>query len=202
MIILVRHGETEGNARRVMQVAATPLSEVGLAQAERVAQRVAREWSIAAVLSSDMPRAHMTAQAIARRTGAPLETSPLLHERNFGTLRGTAYAALTVNPFAPDYEPPEGESFPVFYARVERAFALVRERQRAHAGVLVVVTHGGVCSALALRHLQLAEGAAVPALFGNTSVTLIDAVPPHRVQLLNCIAHLTDAAPPDGGAPV
>ena len=41
-IVLVRHGETESNAQRVLQHPETPLSERGLAQARRVAERLAR----------------------------------------------------------------------------------------------------------------------------------------------------------------
>src|SRR5690606_9660041 len=77
MIVLVRHGETEGNARRVMQLPDTPLSSVGLAQAERLAERLAG-MGIAHILCSDLLRARMTALPIARRTGTQVEFSPLL----------------------------------------------------------------------------------------------------------------------------
>ena len=38
-VYLVRHGETDLNARRVLQPPATPLSERGLEQARRLAAR-------------------------------------------------------------------------------------------------------------------------------------------------------------------
>ena len=56
-ILLVRHGETALNAARVMQPADTPLSERGLAQARAVARRLAQRGRVAALLSSDLPRA-------------------------------------------------------------------------------------------------------------------------------------------------
>ena len=39
-ILLIRHGETELNAKRVLQPPETPLSERGVAQAERLARRL------------------------------------------------------------------------------------------------------------------------------------------------------------------
>ena len=70
-IYIIRHGETDLNATRVVQLLATPLSARGRAQAERVAERFA-SLDIAHILSSDMARAAETAVAIAARTGAPI----------------------------------------------------------------------------------------------------------------------------------
>jgi probable phosphoglycerate mutase len=96
-IILVRHGETPLNVARTLQPADTPLSATGLAQAEAVAKRLAG-LQLAAIVSSDLPRALSTAQAIAAATGAPISTTTLLHERNFGDLRGQPYDTLGFNP--------------------------------------------------------------------------------------------------------
>src|SRR5438477_5849884 len=87
-IFLIRHGETFGNAARIVQLPDIPLSERGLAQAERLARRLAQE-GVARIISSDLPRAAMTAESVRRMTGAPLMFDPLLHERNFGDIRGT-----------------------------------------------------------------------------------------------------------------
>jgi probable phosphoglycerate mutase len=204
MIVLVRHGETEGNARRVMQLPDTPLSSVGLAQAERLAERLAG-MGIAHILCSDLLRARMTALPIARRTGTQVEFSPLLQERNFGDLRGTPYAELPcADPFAPDYVPPGGESWQAFFARAAQAFALVVARRRALAGNLAVVTHGLMCRALVERHARCADVDTLPARFDNTSVSLIEPEPPHSVSLVNCCAHLREdeVARAKRGAPV
>ena len=63
---------------------------------------------------------------MSRATGARVEYEPLLHERNFGDIRGTAYADLDVDPFDPAYAPPNGESWETFHARVDRACASTR----------------------------------------------------------------------------
>ena len=86
-LLLIRHGETALNVARVLQPAATPLSPRGVAQAEALAQAL-RTKGLAAIVSSDLPRALATAQAIGRACGLPVATSALLHERNFGELRG------------------------------------------------------------------------------------------------------------------
>lgn len=200
MIYLIRHGETHGNASRVVQLPGDPLSPRGIAQAERLARRLARQ-GIARILSSDLARAAMTAERLAKETGARVELDPLLQERNFGDARGTPYAELGFDLFAPEYAPPGGESWDVFHARVDRTWTLVLEAAARTEGHLAVVTHGLVCRSLAARYLALPPGQEVPVRWENTSVTIAEAAAPWRVQLLNCIAHLDDlAAAPDPGS--
>ena len=196
MIFLIRHGETAGNAARIVQLPDIPLSARGRAQAERLARRLARE-GVAQILSSDLPRARETAETLQRVTGAPITFEPLLHERNFGDIRGTAYVDLGFDMFAADYVPPNGESWPVFHARVDRAWERVQALAAATDGNLAVVTHGLVCRSLASRHLRLPDGTLTPERWENTSVTIVECPAPWRVTLLNCVAHLDDldAAP-------
>ena len=195
-IFLIRHGETAGNAARIVQLPDAALSPRGIAQAERLARRLASE-GIALILSSDLERAVTTAEAVRRATGAPIAFDPLLQERNFGALRGTPYAQLDFDPFAPDYEPPEGESWPTFHARVDRAWQAIQARAATVGGRLAVVTHGLVCRSLAARHVVLPDGQLVPERWENTSVTILDGPAPWRVRLLNCTTHLDDL---DGAA--
>ncbi len=192
-IFLIRHGETLGNASRTVQRPDNPLSPRGVAQAERLARRL-EYLGIAAILSSDFARAMTTAEHLRRVTGTPISYDPLLQERSFGDLRGTPYAKLDFDMFAVDYAPPGGETWEVFHARVDRAWALVREAATATGGHLAVVTHGLVCRSLAARHLILPEGQEVPVRWENTSLTVVDHPAPWRVRLLNCIAHLDDPA--------
>ena len=200
MIFLIRHGETLGNASRIVQLPDSPLSPRGVAQAERLARRLAAE-GVAQILSSDFARAVTTAQALQRATGAPLAYEPLLEERSFGDLRGRAYADLGFDMFAPDYVPPNGESWPAFHARVDRAWERVQALATATDGNLAVVTHGLVCRSLAARHLSLPVGAVAPERWENTSLTLVDCPAPWQVRLLNCVAHLDDLeTAPVGGS--
>jgi probable phosphoglycerate mutase len=201
-IFLIRHGETVGNASRIVQRPDSPLSPRGVAQAERLARRLAGE-GVARIVSSDLARAAITAECVRRTTGAPLIFDPLLQERNFGDLRGIAYDDLGLDMFAEGYAPPNGESWPVFHARVDRAWAAVQALAASTAGALAVVTHGLVCRSLAARHLRLPDGATAPERWENTSLTIVECPEPWPVRLLNCVAHLDDldAAPrPESGA--
>lgn len=200
-ILLVRHGETDGNAARVLQRPDVPLNDRGLRQAEQLARRLSA-LGFARILCSDLLRARMTAAPLAARSGIAIEESPLLQERNFGDLRGMAYAALTEDPFGPDVLPPNGEAWPTFHARVADAFAFIVSRRQGVNGTLVVVTHGLVCRALVERHALLPEGVAVPERFDNASMTVIHEDAPHGVSLLNCTRHLMTSLEADrhGGA--
>ena len=191
-ILLVRHGETESNAARILQFPDTPLSARGTLQAERLGRRLAR-LPIGRIVSSDYARARMTAECVARATGAPLELDPGLQERNFGDLRGRPYAQLDCDPFAPGYTPPGGESWEDLHARSDAVWERMVARARETAGHLVVVTHGLVCHSLVTRRFELAEGVLAPVGFANTALTWIEPVPPWRVARANCVAHLEDA---------
>jgi len=188
-ILLVRHGETDGNAARILQRPDMPLKARGMRQAEGLAQRLLAHGFVH-ILCSDLLRARMTAAPLAAHPGVTIEESPLLQERNFGDLRGKPYDELPDDPFAPDFAPPNGEDWPRFHARVGEAFGLIAARRRAVNGTLVVVTHGLVCRALIERHARVPEGISVPQRFDNTGVTALHEDAPHAASLINCTAHL------------
>ena len=124
-------------------------------------------------------------------------------ERNFGDVRGTPYSELEFDLFAPDYDPPGGESWERFEVRMDAAWALIQRAAEECRENLAVITHGLVCRSVVSRRTRLPEGAE-PDLGGlswrNTSVTILDGPDPWRVRLLNCSAHLDDAEPERGGA--
>jgi broad specificity phosphatase PhoE len=198
-LLLIRHGETSLNVARVLQPADTPLSPRGLLQAEALAQRMAGA-SLAGILASDLPRALQTAQAIRAATGLPLLTSALLHERNYGDLRGQPYDTLDFNPLTMDEAPPGGESQSAFGARTAKAWAELLALQQSLGGPLAVVTHGLVLREWLLRQLHRPEGMALPARLSNASVTEAGAAPPHRVVRVDCTLHLTGALRDDAHA--
>ncbi len=188
-ILLVRHGETDGNAARILQRPEVPLNERGMRQAQLLARRLS-DHGFVHILCSDLVRARMTAAPLAACSGIAVEESPLLQERNFGDLRGVPYAELSGDPFAPDLAPPNGEDRPTFHARVADAFAFIVSRRRAVDGTLVAVTHGLVCRALVERHALVPEGVIVPERFDNTGITVLHENAPHGVCLMNCTRHL------------
>jgi len=201
MIYWIRHGETPGNRDRRVQVPETPLSDRGLAQAERLGRRL-REAGLVRLLSSDLARAHMTAEAVAGATGLEPELHDVYQERNFGDLRGTLYADLGFDLFAPDVEPPAGESWPTFHARADRAWAHARAVAAESSGPIAVVTHGLVLASVLGRHAR-APGDGGPYHFGNTSVSVtvpLGSGDGWHVELLDCTAHLDGESADDAGA--
>jgi probable phosphoglycerate mutase len=195
-IVLLRHGETALNATRVLQPADTPLSRRGLAQARAAAQALAQR-RIAAIVSSDLPRAWQTAAALHAASGAAIVAEPLLQERNFGALRGRPYDTLGYDPLAMDEAPPEGESMAAFVARVAQAFARAVALRAALDADLVVVSHGLVIGAMLAAHARLADGIALPERIGNASITVLDAIAPHLVSVLDDVRHLQGLAADD-----
>ncbi len=194
-ILLVRHGETPANAARVVQLPDAPLSDRGLAQAERLAERLAR-LGVEAIVASDYARARGTAERVQAATHAPLEFWPLLRERHFGELRGRSYAEIGVDIFAPAYAPPGGETWQDFHERVARAWADVCARASQIEGNLAVISHGLVCRSVVERLVPPGSGMAVPELWANTSLTVIAPLPPHQIALLNCSEHLAGLETP------
>ncbi|NDG42125.1 MAG: histidine phosphatase family protein [Betaproteobacteria bacterium] len=196
-LLIIRHGETPLNVTRVLQPADTPLSANGQAQAEALALAL-KSVGLAAILSSDLPRALQTAQAIGRACGLPVLTTALLHERNFGDLRGRAYDTLDHDPLTAEGAAPGGESQVEFRQRCAAAWALLRQHQTAAGGPLAVVTHGLVIREWLWRGpLLLPDGMAPPEHLANTSLTLASAAPPHRVSKLNNTDHLDDRSAVD-----
>jgi 2,3-bisphosphoglycerate-dependent phosphoglycerate mutase len=200
-ILLVRHGETDGNAARILQRPEVPLNARGMRQAEQLAQRLVAHGFVH-IVCSDLLRARMTAAPLAARAGMTIEESSLLQERNFGDLRGMPYASLPEDPFGPDVAPLNGEDWATFHTRVAEAFDFIVRRRQSLNGNLVVITHGLVCGAVVGRHVRVPEGAVVPERFDNTSITVLHEDAPHTVTLMNCTRHLTPSLELDrNGAP-
>ncbi|MFT5449025.1 MAG: broad specificity phosphatase PhoE [Gammaproteobacteria bacterium] len=202
-ILFIRHGETDLNAARVIQMPETPLSTRGVKQAQRLGKRLRERMSstpIGQVLASDYERAHATAQAVERICAAPLAILPSLRERHYGDLRGESYQDLGIDPHAHDYEPPNGESWPVFHARVASAWSEVIDWAARTEGDLAVVTHGLVLRSLVDRILPPpADIDPAANVFRNTSVTVVEG-PPWSTVLVGCAAHLDGDLLADGAA--
>lgn len=200
-LLFVRHGATEANNIGYWQGwEDTALTEVGRAQAQAVARRIAREFAPVAVYSSSLRRALQTAEPIAQAAGCPLIPHDGLREIHFGRVSG-----LTIEQFRErfpglweawtdktnlDFQWPDGESRRAFFTRV---WAAADEILRAHSGdeAVVVVGHGGSLRA-ALAYL-------LPERFTNwwtyelrnASLSVVEIVTGQaRLHMLNDCAHL------------
>lgn len=189
-IILIRHGETALNVARVLQPADTPLSARGRHQAAAVALRFSTT-AIGAIVSSDLPRAIETSQAISAASGVAVRFSSLLQERNFGDLRGLAYDGLGFDPISMEEAPPGGESLDAIRERTTQAIALLREIRATIKNDLLVISHGFFIRTLLAHHVQMPGNASTPTHIDNTAVTIISSNAPHQASLINDTAHLT-----------
>ncbi len=99
-IVVVRHGQTEANRAGVWQGHLdTELSAVGLDQAAAAAPELAA-YDPVVIVSSDLRRAAVTAEAVAALSGAPLVLDPRLREVDVGQWQ--AMATTTVRERYPD----------------------------------------------------------------------------------------------------
>ena len=157
-LIVVRHGETVWNAEgRIQGHQDSPLTSVGLRQAEAVAQRLGAE-KLDAIVASDLGRVRQTVEPLSRRTGLEARFDAALRERNYGLFEGKTLAELDVE-FPGQFEklrtgnphgvPPEGESLAAFHARI--AAAMEQVAQEAAGKTVAVMVHGGVCGEI-FRH--------------------------------------------------
>ena len=121
-----------------------------------------------AIVSSDLPRAAQTARPSPTRAALPIRWEPLLHERNFGDLRGRPTTRSPFDPLTLDDAPPGGESVATFRARVAQAFARVVALRDGLDGNLAVVTHGLVIAAMLDAACPPGRRHARPERLGNT----------------------------------
>lgn len=165
-ILAIRHGETAWNVgARVQGHRDIGLNALGQQQARQLAQALAEGECPEVLYSSDLSRAHDTAQAIAARCGLVLHSEPGLRERCFGAFEGCTLDEVQASAPVlaarwrrrePEFEPPGGgESLLAFSARCLDTVLRLAAR---HPGVTVaMVAHGGVLDCLyrAARGLPL-----------------------------------------------
>ena len=189
MIFLIRHGQTAGNADRVVQTPDTPLSDHGRWEAARLGARL-RPTGLTRIMCSDYPRARQTAAALAPDESVPIDQTPLLRERDLAGLAGRRYDEVEGYFYGPDHDGPDCEPWLAFRARVARAWAEVGTMVADTEAPVAVVTHGLVCRALAQFHLEHPSDTAPLDWFPNASVTHIEARAPWMVRLAGCVKHL------------
>lgn len=201
-IIFVRHGESVWNHEgRIQGIADSPLTDRGRSQAVQVAERIAREFSPAAVYSSALQRAEETARIIAQRLGVPLTADPRLNEYDVGEFTG-----LTASEVAAQYPDiwarwemdtlwvpiPGEEGIYTFLDKITRAMGDIIAAHPGDAEV-VVVTHGGVMALYIGDLIGLNPRQRMPWRFDNASISVVepDGARP-RVVRLNDSGHVRE----------
>jgi|SRR5690625_1116498 len=159
-IVLWRHGRTEYNLQgRFQGQIDIPLDDVGRSQADSAATHLALEEP-AAIISSDLSRAHQTAEALAQRVGLEVEVDEGLREINAGAWEGLTRPEILAD-WPDDYHAWRrgefirvggGETRPELAERV--AAAILSHAQRVE-GTLVIVSHGAALRGATLQLLGL-----------------------------------------------
>jgi glucosyl-3-phosphoglycerate phosphatase len=187
-LVLVRHGETEWNARRVLQGQADiALSERGREQA-RDLRDVVRTWMPDMVVCSDLARARETAAVLGYANAKP---DPRWREADLGEWTGMSSDQLKRD--CPEHHrrwrdgldtPPKGESFTQLCQRIATAIDALRDGPAA----VLVVTHGGAIRAALSGLLGLQPNRIVPV--DPASATVIQMNPGPRLAAFNVYRHL------------
>jgi probable phosphoglycerate mutase len=155
-LILIRHGQSQGNIDRCFGGhSQTPLTDLGREQAKLTASFMAKAKASGGedeapthIYASDLPRTLQTAEPIAASLGLPLESTPGLRERTVGELDGKPFrVAQEERPELwkhllskdPHWCPPGGESVHQAHDRISNSLREIVERHPG--GRLVLVTH-------------------------------------------------------------
>jgi broad specificity phosphatase PhoE len=165
-LILIRHGESEGNAIRQFTISPEAgITELGRRQASEAGLRIKALFSPTLIVSSPYFRARETARIIAELIGAPVEIEPDFREQSLGLLAGKPYDVVRADPtFRADrsweWRPSGGESQED--VRMRSAPALDRLAKAHPDRELVVVSHGGVMRTLWAHVTGSWEGSYIP----------------------------------------
>jgi broad specificity phosphatase PhoE len=199
-LIIIRHGETDWNAeQRIQGRADTPLNSRGLAQAEKLAARLAADPAFDALYSSPQQRARLTAETIAQRISLAPILDDRLVEKSLGNLEGLTTQDLENQD--PEFfrlwrestdhiQLPGEEGLVEFQQRVQTFIADLRSHYTPGARV-AIVSHGATIGMLFTTLMGWELKRRVPFWFDNASVSWVDWTRSRpRIRLLNDTCHL------------
>ena len=145
---LVRHGETEWNVeRRIQGWADSPLTSLGLAQAEAHGQLLGK-FGIDRIIASPLGRAMQTIAPIVRETNVPAEYDVRLREVCMGDWSGRTsleLQSLYLDQWQARQDDPEGYCPPNGESRLDvkrRVAPLIAELNDDSHQEVVLVSHG------------------------------------------------------------
>ena len=151
-LYLIRHGEVDRAAPgKLLGHTDAPLSARGLNQSRKLAETLS-VVQLSAIYSSDLQRATLTAEIIARHHQLQVKSYFVWREIDMGEWEGRSIPALyddspqLIGQLFDDpgsFKYPGGESFAVFTARVQRALDQLLLTNKD--GAVALVTHAGVC---------------------------------------------------------
>lgn len=198
-LILIRHGRTLWNSSGKFQGQSDiELSQEGISQAEKLAENFP-VTHIDRVYSSNLKRAYITGEIIAKKFNVPIIKDKRLCEVSFGSWEGLTYDEIhekwpneieTMFSTPDVLTMPEGESFAQVQKRgVEALLDIVNQ----HPDETIAITaHGGILRTLLAYTLHMPLRYIWTLRQDNTAVNIVtfygDKI---NVELLNSTAHLS-----------
>jgi broad specificity phosphatase PhoE len=148
-LLIIRHGHTSlnmpGRDERLRGWLDIPLDGEGLEEAVATAEQVSSSFSIDAIYCSDLRRARQTAEALRKKTKAPVIHTSDLRPWNLGAFCGQRVREII--PFLNllnqhlDLVAPSGESFYQFYGRYSHRLNELLALAESSPNTIAVVTH-------------------------------------------------------------
>ena len=198
-LLLVRHGQTDWNLNQRFQGQSdVQLNEAGRQQATALAKRLAHDH-IDVLFTSDLQRAHGTANIIAAHHACKIRVDARLREINFGAWEGLTYDEIkqsdpaTLAAWEADISTtaaPNGETLNQLTARVE---SFLNDLHSQHADqTILIAAHGGplqilLCLALNLSPSKYWQFHLAPASLSEIAFYPAGAI----INLLNDTCHLS-----------
>jgi phosphoserine phosphatase len=202
-ILLTRHGHVDGiKPARFRGRAELPLTERGLAQADALAQRVARSWKPVAVYTSSLQRCVVTGGRIAAACGVKAETRDGLCDIDYGSWQMRTHDEVRAE--APEayrrwHEAPQLARFPGGESLEDvmaRTTDVLREMLERHADeTVVLVGHDSVNRVLLMGFLDMPLSAYWRLVQDPCTLNVIEVSPGGEtlVRLINDTSHLDPA---------
>ncbi|MDY7040222.1 MAG: histidine phosphatase family protein [Chloroflexota bacterium] len=201
-LLLIRHGESQGNAeRRIQGWFDSPLNDMGRDQVSALARRLQDEWDVTALYASTLIRAAESGEILAATLGVPLTLDDRLREYDIGVFTGLTWEEIKERfpHLAAQWEtsnrrPPipgeEGDS--TFCERLVAAFDHIIT-SNPNGTAVGVVAHGGTFNVYLKYLLGLDLDLRGPFSFSNAGLSVVemDEWGP-RITRLNDTCHLTN----------
>ena len=209
-IYFLRHAQTKHNLGNVISTRdAVGLNEKGFDQANKLAERLSKQFPIDVLYSSPLNRAKQTATIIAEKIGLDIQYSDDLLEYSFGPIAGMNFDEVKAKypelyaeivswsdaPIEDRFSRPElrgWEPMDHIKARIqhftEKAIAENEGRR------IAVVTHGGFIKCAITYFAGAPFTQKIPFFVENTSISIVDFYKGNSViRLVNDISHTDDS---------
>jgi len=195
-LLVIRHGQSKADILNVHEGRADfELTELGIRQAQAMANWVAREYDVKRIYSSPLKRARQTAEQLAKIVGLEVQEETDLMEFNNGLLAGLTRAEANEKyprvPGLPLHAAVYGqESALEFRFRAERVISRIIA-ENADDSTIAIFSHGGTINRLYQAFVRLSVDTDVSWSTGDTGIHEWHILPGlRRIIMSNSLTHL------------